>query len=257
MASWLPEEVSKDMELPTAAPLPNASDLLPAQADGTQATIEAMQLLNDKKFSSAEAKFQEALAMNETSYGIGHIKTIASVIDYSQALHYSCQFENAKSFLQLELQRAQTAIGRTHANLCPLLLELSTTCEALGCYNESKQVLKDRLILLEEKKEPNTLDVVRALRRLGQCCTKIDEKMEALQIHSKAAKLAQEMLDPDHPDLVVCYFDFATACEEMDNTQQSITWLRRTLALMQKYHKAHDYLPQVLRKLNRAKLNPW
>eukprot|EP00730_Choanoeca_flexa_P000461 TRINITY_DN10205_c0_g2_i1.p1 TRINITY_DN10205_c0_g2~~TRINITY_DN10205_c0_g2_i1.p1 ORF type:complete len:448 (+),score=33.65 TRINITY_DN10205_c0_g2_i1:113-1456(+) len=219
--------------------------------DGTQATLTALQLLQEQGFQAAAGSFKTALALNESHYGCGHPKTIASAVDFSQALHYEGRFESAAEFLEAELERAQQQLGGSHGNLVPLLRELSQTYEAMQCLERAIVYSDQHVRILQQ--QPSTAEsgvaVVRVMRRLGHLCSSAGNDMRALGHYSAAAKMAQDALGPKHKETIICYYGLSCACEAMGDILQSQAVLKKALALIQRSGVDHDYKSRILAKL--------
>ena len=217
--------------------------------DGGQATLDGMRLLDEKQYAEAACTFLRAARLNQKVHGLGHPSTLASLLDYTRALQYDNEMEEAhqflaKTFADLTAEEATT----NFIDWLPLLTELALTAEATTRWLDATMYHARRLVLLEDTKR-SAEERVRCLRSLGRAHRKANQPADALKVYSDAAQLAQTELGGAHTETVCCLHDFALACEAMGDRTQSINWLRRAYSLVQQHQPDHSHAALILRHL--------
>lgn len=174
----------------------------PAQdSDSASVTVEAMEVLassGDPK--SADVFFQRALAINETTHGIGHPLTLASVVDCSRILQHLKKYEEASVLCRMELARAEKASRDRHVNVAPLLAEFADVTRKCGRHREAAALLWRELELRE--RIGHSSEIVCCLIRLCKSLRRSHEVGKATSVVRRALKVAQTKLGVSHLETV-------------------------------------------------------
>jgi tetratricopeptide (TPR) repeat protein len=159
------------------------------ELDSASVTIEAMQLLSQNgNTKSAEVLFQRALAINETTYGIGHPLTIASVVDCSKVLQHQKKYEEAAVLCRMELRRAEKVLKSEQKNIAPLLADFAYVTQKAGRCKESIMILWRELELREDAGD--VCSIVRCLIRLCKALRRGLDLGKSISVARRAVELA-------------------------------------------------------------------
>jgi len=245
-----------------AAPSISAADGLPHQrndldlscgggggGDGTKLTIQAMELLAQRECKQAEVLFRQALALNETRLGVGHVLTVASVVDCSRILQFQGLQREASSLLRMELARAEAILGPNHPNIALLLSDLASVCVDLGQISQSVEFLRRELAIRDLDCRSNNLDLVRCLHTLAHTLSQRCENEEAEQLCQRALTLAETKLSPEHYETVSCLCRLAEIQMEMGRRQGPLRIFQRAFAILQRRRMEHPLTADILRGL--------
>ena len=176
---------------------PSVSPTPPQEFDSTAVTTQAMGLLSsggDPK--RAEVLFQRALAINETTHGIGHPLTVASVVDCSKVLQHQKKYEEASVLCRMEMARAEKVLCDNHGNIAPLLAEFAYVTRKCGRHREATELLWRELEIREVVARDT--ETVRCLIRLCKALRRGREVDKAVAVVRRALKLAGTSLGRSH-----------------------------------------------------------
>lgn len=217
--------------------------------DGTKLTIQAMELLAQSKCEEAEVLFQQALALNETRLGVGHVLTVASVVDCSRVLQFQGKKHEASRLVRMELSRAEGVLGSNHPNIALLLNDLANIFADLGQPDASIETLRRELAIREADCSGNSLDLVRCLHTLAHTLSRRGDNEDAQRLCQRALSLAESKLSVEHFETVSCLCRLGEIQRELGRRQGPQRIFQRAFAILQKRRMEHPLAANILRGL--------
>ena len=213
--------------------------------DAADVTTRAMDLLSRNQAAEAERLFFQALALNETHLGIGHVITIASIVDCSRVMQYQGKHEEALAFSRMELARAEKAAGVSDPNIAIILADIASIMQHLALDDRAIEILRRELTIRE--RQPNYVDWIKCLTSLGALLIKQQAaEQEGLSLCQQAHTIAQTRLGPNHPETVSTLYYLADAHLRLANPADALVLFRLALSTINRRKMAHPLSSQII-----------